>query len=132
MCVYEEVLPGHDTATKFYAHVRKDRDAMLQDLINSPEVSCMPSCCFTLYMIDCQACVPSDMPHTLLDNVHYVQANGMYLESQPLYSGGRRVYTDFSSGKWLEETQVCQWSLVMAGFHQASGMQLCFSLTLHI
>lgn len=35
-----------------------------------------------------------------------VQANGMYLDSQLLYSGGRRVYSDFSSGKWLEQTQV--------------------------
>ncbi len=30
----------------------------------------------------------------------------MCLESQPFYSGGRRVYSDFSSGKWLEQTQV--------------------------
>lgn len=40
----------------------------------------------------------------------------MCLESQPLYSGGRRVYSDFSSGKWLEQTQVQHightWALV--------------------
>ena len=39
-------------------------------------------------------------------HVLHVQANGMYLESQPLYSGGRRVYSDFSSGQWLQQTQV--------------------------
>lgn len=39
MCVHEEILHGEDTVTKFYAHVRKDRDSLLQDLISSPEVS---------------------------------------------------------------------------------------------
>jgi hypothetical protein len=38
MCVHEEIVHGQDAVTKFYAHVRKDRDSLLQDLISSPEV----------------------------------------------------------------------------------------------
>lgn len=38
-CVHEEIVHGQDTVTKFYAHMRKDRDSLLQDLISSPEVS---------------------------------------------------------------------------------------------
>lgn len=33
------------------------------------------------------------------------QANGMCLEARPVTSGGRRVYTDFASGEWLEKMQ---------------------------
>ncbi|DBA98337.1 TPA: hypothetical protein ACH3X1_001253 [Trebouxia sp. C0004] len=32
-------------------------------------------------------------------------ANGMCLVSRPVTSGGRRVYTDFASGEWLEGMQ---------------------------
>ena len=37
-------MHGQDTVTKFYAHMRKDRDSLLQELIGSPEVA---SCCST-------------------------------------------------------------------------------------
>ena len=37
--VYQEDLPGHDTPVTFFAHMRKDRHTLLQDMINSPEVT---------------------------------------------------------------------------------------------
>lgn len=104
-------MHGQDTVTKLYAHVRKDRDSLLQDLISSPEVGLLlldiperhrglvlPGLCGFLC---CIIHTPFQTNHVL-----HVQANGMYLESRLLYSGGRRVYSDFSSGKWLEQTQV--------------------------
>ncbi|DBA88676.1 TPA: hypothetical protein ACH3X1_016459 [Trebouxia sp. C0004] len=44
----------------------------------------------------------ADQLHTFLDKY---QANGMCLESQPMFDeNNQRIYIDFESGKWLEES----------------------------